>query len=103
MGVLRNIVNDNKFTPDRVPPFEAKLFFEGAKRRVDLERFAVLLFLSTVIATYGVLGNSTATVIGAMIIAPLMTPIMPPLPGWSWAIWAGPEMPLSRSCSGWPG
>ena len=35
-----------------------------------------LLFLSTVIATYGVIGDSTATVIGAMIIAPLMRPIM---------------------------
>jgi hypothetical protein len=81
--------------PEDLPQFEAKLFFEGAKRRVNLERFAVLLFLSTVIATYGVLGDSTATVIGAMIIAPLMTPIMataaglvmwPPPPGWSWAI-----------------
>jgi hypothetical protein len=36
----------------------------------------VLLFLSTVIATYGILSDSTATVIGAMIIAPLMTPIL---------------------------
>ena len=43
---------------------------------MNLERFAVLLVLSTIIATFGVLGNSTATVIGAMIIAPLMTPIM---------------------------
>jgi len=76
MGVFRNIVDDNKFTPEDVPPFEGKLFFEGAKRRVNLERFAVLLFLSTVIATYGVLGDSTATIIGAMIIAPLMIPIM---------------------------
>jgi uncharacterized hydrophobic protein (TIGR00271 family) len=76
MGLLSNIVQDNKFTPEDVPKFEAKLFFEGAKRRVNTERFAVLLFLSTVIATYGVLGDSTATVIGAMIIAPLMTPIM---------------------------
>ena len=76
MGILRNIVDDNKFTPEDLPPFEAKLFFEGSSRRVHLERFAVLLFLSTVIATYGVLGDSTATVIGAMIIAPLMTPIM---------------------------
>ena len=75
MGVLRNIVDDNKFTPEDLPKFEGKLFFEGAKRRVNLERFAVLLFLSTVIATYGVLGDSTATVIGAMIIAPLMTPL----------------------------
>ena len=76
MGVFRNIVDDNKFTPEDVPPFEDKLFFEGDKRRVNLERFAVLLFLSTVIATYGVLGDSTATIIGAMIIAPLMIPIM---------------------------
>ncbi len=76
MGVIRNIVEDNKFTPADVPPFEDKLFFEGDKRRVNLERFAVLLFLSTVIATYGVLGDSTATIIGAMIIAPLMIPIM---------------------------
>ena len=36
----------------------------------------MLLFLATVIATMGVLGRSTATVIGAMIVAPLMTPIM---------------------------
>ncbi len=76
MGILRNIVDDNKFTPEDIPGFEAKLFFEGSKWRVDLERFAVLLFLSTVIATYGVIGDSTATVIGAMIIAPLMRPIM---------------------------
>jgi uncharacterized hydrophobic protein (TIGR00271 family) len=43
---------------------------------VNLERFTVLLILSTIIATYGVIGDSTATVIGAMIIAPLMRPIM---------------------------
>ena len=76
MGLLSNIVKDNKFTPEDVPKFESKLFFEGTKRRKDFEQFAVLLFLSTVIATYGVIGDSTATVIGAMIIAPLMRPIM---------------------------
>jgi uncharacterized hydrophobic protein (TIGR00271 family) len=38
--------------------------------------FVVLLALATVIATYGVVTDSTASVIGAMIIAPLMTPIM---------------------------
>jgi len=76
MGLLQNIIDDNKFTPDDVPEFEDKLFFEGAKRRVNLERFTILLFLATVIATYGVLGDSVATIIGAMIIAPLMKPIM---------------------------
>lgn len=76
MGVLRNMIDDNKFVPDDLPAFETKLFFEGAKRRINLERYIVLLFLSTVIATLGVIGDSTATVIGAMIIAPLMRPIM---------------------------
>jgi uncharacterized hydrophobic protein (TIGR00271 family) len=38
--------------------------------------FYVLMFLSTVIATFGLLFNSTAVVIGAMIIAPLMEPIL---------------------------
>lgn len=76
MSFLRSIIDDNKFTPEDIPGFEAKLFFEGVKRRVNLERFTVLLFLSTIIATYGVIGDSTATVIGAMIIAPLMRPIM---------------------------
>ena len=38
-------------------------------------RFWVLLVLSSVIATAGVLADSTAAVIGAMIVAPLATPI----------------------------
>ena len=76
MSILRNIIDDKRFTPEDVPRFEAKLFFEGGKRRANLERFTVLLLLSTIIATYGVIGDSTATVIGAMIIAPLMRPIM---------------------------
>ena len=48
----------------------------GPRRRSYLERFFTLLTLATIIATAGVLADSTATVIGAMIIAPLMTPIM---------------------------
>ncbi len=55
---------------------ESKLFFDGVKRRRQLEQFSVLLFLAAIIATMGVLGDSIATVIGAMIISPLMTPIM---------------------------
>lgn len=76
MGIIRNIIVDNQFTPEDLPAFKAKLFFEGAKRRVNLERFVVLLFLSTFIATFGIIGDSAATVIGAMIVAPLMRPIM---------------------------
>ncbi len=76
MGIFQTVVQDNKFRPEDIPAFEQKLFFEGAKRRLAFERFVILLLLATIIATYGVLGDSTATVIGAMIIAPLMTPIM---------------------------
>jgi uncharacterized hydrophobic protein (TIGR00271 family) len=53
-----------------------KLYFEGATFRGRLWRYAVLMFLSTSIATFGVASDSTAVVIGAMLIAPLMTPIM---------------------------
>lgn len=38
--------------------------------------FFVMLSLSAVLATLGLVSNSTATIIGAMIIAPLMLPIM---------------------------
>ena len=33
--------------------------------------FSILLIIATAIATFGLLANSTATIIGAMIVAPL--------------------------------
>jgi uncharacterized hydrophobic protein (TIGR00271 family) len=45
-------------------------------RASKVSAFWTMLTLSAVIAVAGVLGNSTATVIGAMIIAPLGVPIM---------------------------
>ena len=76
MASLSAILKDNKFTPADLPNFESELFFEGDRARRYLVRFTILLFLSVVIATMGVIDDSTATVIGAMIIAPLMAPIM---------------------------
>ena len=38
--------------------------------------FFVLLITSTIIATFGLIANNTAVVIGAMIVAPLMNPIL---------------------------
>jgi uncharacterized hydrophobic protein (TIGR00271 family) len=38
-------------------------------------RFYLLVTLSTLIAAFGLISNSTAVVIGAMLVAPLMTPI----------------------------
>ncbi len=66
----------NRFDPGYLPEMEGKLFFEGERRLRSITNYVVLLTLATIIATYGVISSSTATVIGAMIIAPLMTPIM---------------------------
>jgi uncharacterized hydrophobic protein (TIGR00271 family) len=52
------------------------VFFDGPTLRRKLSRFWILLVLASVIAAAGVVGDSTATVIGAMIVAPLMTPIL---------------------------
>lgn len=38
-------------------------------------RFYILVAVSTLIASFGLIANSTAVVIGAMLVAPLMTPI----------------------------
>lgn len=51
------------------------VFFEGPTVRSQRTRFWLLLFLASAIATAGIVTNSTATVIGAMIVAPLMRPI----------------------------
>ncbi len=52
------------------------LYFEPPDATQKQIGFWVLLVLSVVIATLGVLADSTAVVIGAMLVAPLMTPIM---------------------------
>ncbi|MGW1315339.1 DUF389 domain-containing protein [Streptomyces sp. NPDC002426] len=52
------------------------LFIERRLRSPSSTRFWGLLVLASVIASAGVVGDSTATVIGAMIVAPLMTPIL---------------------------
>lgn len=52
------------------------LLTEGTDRQRKLSAFWVLILAATVIASAGVIADSTATVIGAMIVAPLMTPIL---------------------------
>lgn len=60
------------------------VLFEGPEVRHRLSRFCILIALASVIAAAGVAADSTATVIGAMIVAPLMTLF---------------SAPCSRSCS----
>lgn len=53
-----------------------RLFLTLGDRKRNLTAFWVLLVLAAIIASAGVVADSTATVIGAMIVAPLMTPIL---------------------------
>lgn len=52
------------------------LYFEDPGSTPKQVGFWVLLVLSTTIATLAILADSTAVVIGAMLVAPLMTPIL---------------------------
>ena len=52
------------------------VFFDGPESNARYSRFWLLLVLAAIIASAGVVADSTATVIGAMIVAPLMTPIL---------------------------
>lgn len=52
------------------------LIFEREQFAPKFIKFACLLVLAACIATFGLLGDSVAVIIGAMIVAPLMLPIM---------------------------
>lgn len=69
---LATWLRSRELTPAACARLVEKLTYE----RGDVTRFFVLVVLSTIIATLGVLTDSTAVVVGAMLIAPLMTPIM---------------------------
>ena len=62
-------------SPDGLRDHESVLKDRRDAAQPNLE-FFVLLIISTIIATVGLIENSAATVIGAMIIAPLMDPIV---------------------------
>ena len=76
MHRISNILQGRDVTEKEVEVLQDKLLFDRTPVRERYVRFFVLLFLATVIATYGVVNNSVALIIGAMIVAPLMTPIM---------------------------
>ncbi|MCH8991882.1 MAG: TIGR00341 family protein [Acidobacteria bacterium] len=61
---------------DRRDEIGEGLFFEQPARVAKLTAWWVMLLLSVAIATFGIMQDSTAVVIGAMLIAPLMTPIL---------------------------
>ncbi len=52
------------------------MFHEGDRARSYSWRFAVLMALSVCLATLGLTANSPAVIIGAMVVAPLMGPVL---------------------------
>jgi uncharacterized hydrophobic protein (TIGR00271 family) len=72
---------------------EDDLFLSRGSKRAKLTKFWVQLVLASAIAAGGVITNSTPAVIGAMIIAPLATPIY----GLSLAAVAGDRRALRES------
>lgn len=63
-------------TADDRSQLYGKLFYEGAEGPRRLSRFFTLMGFATAIAAWGIIADSTAVVIGAMLVAPLMTPLM---------------------------
>lgn len=75
MGWLARAIEAGGASRATLAEVEEGLFIDLGDRRAKQSQFWVLLALSSLIAAGGVAGNSTPAVIGAMIVAPLATPI----------------------------
>jgi len=74
---LQQLLADRGLTSEERREVLEDLFVFGKKKRNPyLVRMSILLVLSTVIATAGLLSDSAAVVIGAMLVAPMMNPVM---------------------------
>ncbi len=87
---ITQLIAGDARTPDEI---REAVYLSVGDAHAKQSRFWLLLVLATGIATTGIIGDSTATVIGAMIIAPLATPIQ----GVTVAIAFGERAPLLRS------
>lgn len=78
LGTILNALSaDERLMPeDAREAVTAELFFEPGERIAYLWRFFTLIVLSTLLAAFGLAADSVAVIIGAMLVAPLMTPIL---------------------------
>ncbi len=74
--LARHHLRSDRMARDERARVVANLFHEGGRRRPFANRFGALMVLSSLIAVLGLLADSTAVVIGAMIVAPLMAPVL---------------------------
>ncbi len=75
MGWLTRVIDAGQEYRNPLAEVEDGLFLDIGSRRAKSTKFWVQLVLASIIAAGGVIGDSTPAVIGAMIIAPLGTPI----------------------------
>jgi uncharacterized hydrophobic protein (TIGR00271 family) len=68
--------DDNENAFNTIDHMKHAVFFLYPDRKQRLSRFWLLIILASIISTSGLAGESVATVIGAMIVAPLMRPIL---------------------------
>lgn len=75
-GIVTYWLTLRDLTPEEITHLEDTVFLFRGRRSSRLWRFAVFMALAAAIATFGIATDSTAVVIGAMLIAPLMAPIL---------------------------
>ena len=73
---LAELLHGGPVTAAEVERINDTLIFEPGRPGPKFLKFVILLVLASAIASFGLLGDSVAAVIGAMIVAPLMLPIM---------------------------
>ena len=74
--VLWDWLGERDLGVDRREEIADGLYFEDPDRGAKITSYIVMLLLSTALASLAILQDSTAVIIGAMLVAPLMTPIM---------------------------
>lgn len=75
-GIITYWLTIRDLTDEESEHLESSVFLFRGDRRARFWRFGIFMGLATTIATLGIATDSTAVVIGAMLIAPLMSPIL---------------------------
>lgn len=65
-----------RFSPTLTPSERTEVIQHATEESYPGINFMVLMLLSSLIASFGLLQNSAAVIIGAMLVAPLMSPLM---------------------------
>ena len=70
------VIGERATNAETGEPIRDKVLYEGVDRQRRFFRFVMLMGFASAIASLGVIADSTAVVIGAMLVAPLLIPLM---------------------------